>query len=132
MPGIRINEIDKTTAKNIEQITAAKARTAFTVRLTPEMYDFLSSMSAETGIPLSTLVDRGLTIGIMVSAKLEDGKEASWSGQTMVAKPVQLTIQEPEKQAAAWSGRVSGIVGHPHITEEDITAQGIRRNKGEL
>jgi hypothetical protein len=120
------------TAKHLELITAAKSRPAYTVRLTHEMYDFLSSMSDETGIPLSTLVRRGLTIGVMVSAKLEAGIEDSWSTETMTAKQARLTVQQPEKQVAGWTGRVFAVSSDTFPPIDEVVAQGIRREKGEL
>jgi hypothetical protein len=108
MPGIKINEFDKT-AKHLEQNTTAKSRTAHTVRLSPEMYDVLSRMSDETGVPLSTLVDRGLGIGLRVSAKLEAGDEAGWFGETMTAKPVWIAAREPDEVKPKGKGWVSQI-----------------------
>jgi Ribbon-helix-helix domain len=86
-----------------------KIRNAHTVRLSPEMYELLSGMSAETGIPLSTLVNRGLGIGIVVSAKLETGNKEGWFTETMTSKPVWITAQEPDEvgpKAKGWLSQV--------------------------
>jgi hypothetical protein len=128
-------------ATKIENRRLPAPRTAHTVRLNPEMYDVLSRMSVETGIPLSTLVDRGLTIGLKATAKLEVGDKAGWLEQAMTGKPVRLTVQAPSWSetvkgnswtARVFGGAVSGVSGHPHITEEDINALGEGRNKGEI
>jgi hypothetical protein len=119
----------------VEQITASKSRTTYTVRLNPEMYDVLARMSEETGLPLSTLVDRGLGIGLEVSAKLEVGQEAGWLAQSMTARPVRLTVQQPAEQVAkahSWSSRVFALSGNGPVPIEDFIAQGERHNKGEL
>ena len=132
MLGVKKNEIGVLRRKRLEE-TSVKTRAAHTVRLTPEIYKFLYDMSEETGVPISTLVHRGLTIGIKVSAVLEVGDDSPWEEQTMTAKPVELTAKQPAQQISNWSGRVFAISGNNGpIPEDEVVGQGIRRNKGEL
>jgi hypothetical protein len=108
------------------------ARNAHTVRLNAKMYEFLSGMSEETGIPLSTLVDRGLTLGIRVSAVLEVGDETPWTEQTMTGQPVELAVKQPAKKVPNWSGRVFAVSSETFPSIDEVVEQGIRRGKGEL
>ena len=81
--------------------------TQVNARIDKEIYDRLSEYSEITGVPVSRCI-----------------AEACERWLTVVAPTRIEAMQRP-----VFGGGVSALVGHPHVTEEGVTAQGKERTK---
>jgi Ribbon-helix-helix domain len=77
------------------------------IRINSELVSKLRDYQQATGVPISRCIEEAVT---------------TWL--TCIAPTRIEAMNRP-----VFAGGVSGIVGHPHVTQEDVTAQGVERMK---
>jgi hypothetical protein len=80
------------------------------IRINSELVRQLREYQQATGVPISKCIEEAVTTWLQCIA------------------PTRIEAMN----RPVFGGGPSGLVGHPHITEEEFIAQGDRRNKGEL